>query len=117
MPNTQLGLLRREIDRLNADILDRIQQRAEVVLAIADLKREHGIARRDPAREDAMLLRLSSAPSTGPFDENEVRMIFRAIFEASLALMERQDSSHRCDPSESRSAASGLPAEEVPHAG
>ncbi|HEX9940951.1 MAG TPA: chorismate mutase [Thermoanaerobaculia bacterium] len=83
-----LAELREKIDRLNRDILKLLQRRAEVVLEIAELKRERGLARYDPRREEEMLQALEGA-AAGPFDDSEVAEVFRAIFRASLWLQVR----------------------------
>jgi chorismate mutase len=88
MPSSKISELRGEIDRLNAEILARIQQRAELVREISRLKRSRGMEDRDLAREQAMLAQLFST-SPGPLEEPEIRAIFQAIFDASIALMSR----------------------------
>lgn len=80
--------LRERIDSLNDQILSLVQQRAEIVLEIARLKREQGLEGHDPQREEEMLRRLTSA-ATGPFGPAEIRAIFRAIFRSSLAIQHR----------------------------
>ncbi|HEV2852843.1 MAG TPA: chorismate mutase [Thermoanaerobaculia bacterium] len=80
--------LREQIDSLNDQILALVQQRAEIVLEIARLKREQGLEGHDPQREEEMLQRLTEA-ATGPFGPAEVRAVFRAIFRASLAIQHR----------------------------
>lgn len=89
VPTTRISQLREEVDRLNGEILDRIQRRAELVLEIGRLKRSQDLEKRDREREQAMLLQLVRK-NAGPFDESEIRMIFQAIFDASLALMMRK---------------------------
>jgi 3-deoxy-7-phosphoheptulonate synthase/chorismate mutase len=84
----RLSELRRDIDRLNREILDLVQERAEVVLAIARYKREHGVAAYDPTREEAMLRDLMR-DLRGPFQAADVRDVFTAIFRASLHLQQR----------------------------
>lgn len=87
-PGASLSDLREQIDSLNDQILALVQQRAEIVLEIARVKREQGLEGHDPRREEAMLQRLTEA-ATGPFGPAEVRAIFRAIFRASLAIQNR----------------------------
>jgi 3-deoxy-7-phosphoheptulonate synthase/chorismate mutase len=83
----RLGLLRREIDGLNQRILALLQQRASVVLEIAELKHSQGFAGYDPQRELEMLQGLT-ARASGPFGAAEVKEIFRSIFRASLDLQD-----------------------------
>ena len=46
---------RTEIDRLNAEIIDRLAKRVEVARAIAEVKRRHGRPVVDAARERIVL--------------------------------------------------------------
>ena len=89
MAEPDLQDLRKRIDELNARLLETLQERAEVVLAISRLKEEIGMQSHDPRREEEMLRKLTRA-SSGPFGPAELREIFRAIFRASLALQERE---------------------------
>ena len=91
-PETCLAELRDRIDVLNDEILALIQQRAEVVLEIASLKRAHGLGAYDPRREEAMLRRLTAAPA-GPIGPADIREIFTAIFRACLVIQSRAGSS------------------------
>jgi 3-deoxy-7-phosphoheptulonate synthase/chorismate mutase len=80
--------LRGKIDRVNRDLLDRLQERAALVQEIAAVKRARGLEGHDPGREDAMLEDLL-ARSAGPFGAAELRTIFRTIFRASLEMQEK----------------------------
>ncbi|HUD71075.1 MAG TPA: bifunctional 3-deoxy-7-phosphoheptulonate synthase/chorismate mutase [Dongiaceae bacterium] len=80
--------LRGKIDRVNCELLDRLQERAALVQEIAAVKRARGLEGHDPGREDAMLEDLL-ARSQGPFGPAELRTIFRTIFRASLEMQER----------------------------
>jgi 3-deoxy-7-phosphoheptulonate synthase / chorismate mutase len=87
MPD-RLDHLRKRVDALNAQLLELVQERAEIVLEISRLKEELGLGSHDPRREEEMLQRLTASTS-GPFGPAEIRSIFRAIFRASLGLQER----------------------------
>jgi 3-deoxy-7-phosphoheptulonate synthase / chorismate mutase len=76
------------VDGLNQKILELVQERARVVLAIADLKSELDLVPFDPRREEQMLRALVRHPG-GPFAPAEVREIFATLFRASLALQQR----------------------------
>jgi len=89
MSDTKLGALRGEIDRLNAEILALVQERAEIVLEIAELKRAQGLDGYDPRREEEMLDRLTSGRE-GAFGPAEIREIFTAIFRTSLDIQDRE---------------------------
>lgn len=84
-----IAALRARIDLVNREILDRLQERAALVLEIAALKHARGLEGHDPGREDAMLEDLLGR-SRGPFGAAELRAIFRAIFSASLEIQERE---------------------------
>jgi 3-deoxy-7-phosphoheptulonate synthase/chorismate mutase len=85
----ELSGLRERIDDLNRRILDLLQQRGEVVLEIAKLKRARGLDGYDPHREEEMLHALTGE-GTGPFERAEVKEIFKAIFRASLDIQEQE---------------------------
>ena len=89
MPEARLTSLRGEIDRLNQEILALLQERAEIVLEIAELKRSQGLDGYDPRREEEMLDRLTSAVE-GAFGPSEIREIFTAIFRVSLDIQDRE---------------------------
>jgi len=89
MPDSDLQDLRKRIDELNVRLLETLQERAEVVLAISRIKEEIGMQSHDPRREEEMLRKLTRA-SSGPFGPAELRDVFRAVFRASLALQERE---------------------------
>lgn len=83
------GALRGEIDQINGRLLELLCERGERVLGLAALAREgQAPAGRDSEREEAMLTALK-ARNRGPFSDEEIEVIFRAIFEASLALKTR----------------------------
>ena len=84
----ELAALRRRIDALNREILARVQERGEVVLEVAEVKRHLGLEALDPMREEEMLRTLARETS-GPFDAGDVREIFTAILRASRRLHDR----------------------------
>ncbi len=82
-----LAALRGEIDVINEQLLALIQQRGELVLEIARLKRAGGLEGPDPEREADILRRLA-AHTEGPFGASAIRDIFKAILRASLDIQE-----------------------------
>ena len=84
-----LTAIRERIDGVNREILERLQERAALVLEIAEIKRARGLEGHDPGREDQMLEDLLSR-TKGPFGASELRGIFRTIFRASLEIQERE---------------------------
>lgn len=85
--DSRLRSLRDQIDQVNERILALLQQRGEIVLQIAALKREMGLEGYDPRREEEMLHHLIER-AAGPYGIAEVREIFTAIFRASLDLQD-----------------------------
>jgi 3-deoxy-7-phosphoheptulonate synthase / chorismate mutase len=88
-PNSDLELLRLEIEEINQALLELLNRRAGVALAIQRVKSRDGIPTRVPAREQAMLEDLARR-NRGPFSDEAVGRVFREILRASVALMERQ---------------------------
>jgi chorismate mutase len=89
LPPDELAGLRREIDAVNGELLDLLARRGELVRRLAALAaRGQAPAGQDAAREAEMLARLR-AENTGPYTGEEVEAVFRALFEASLALKRR----------------------------
>lgn len=84
---TELDSLRAEIERLSQRLLGDLNQRARQTLEIAAEKRRLGLPTRDPYRESQLLDRLV-AGNEGPLDPPTVRSLFRAILDASVALMD-----------------------------
>jgi chorismate mutase len=74
--------LRRAIDDIDRRILELVQERVRVVLAVGDYKRKHNLTVYDPERERALLARLSSL-ATAPLDEDTVRRIFERLIDES----------------------------------
>jgi chorismate mutase/prephenate dehydratase len=77
--------LRRQIDRIDDQLLRLLNRRAEVVLAIAAEKAQRNSKVYAPAREKAILARVSQA-NRGPLAEPLVRAVFREIISASRSL-------------------------------
>ncbi len=88
MSDVTITALRQRIDALNTQLLGLLQERAAVVLDIANLKQSHGIDGYDPKREEEMLHRLV-AEANGPFGPAEVSEIFKTIFRVSLDIQDR----------------------------
>lgn len=69
---------REEIDRLDAELVRILNQRAALALDLAQLKQELGWDIRDSERERQVLLRVTGA-NPGPFDHRGIKRIFRRI--------------------------------------
>lgn len=76
-----------EIDRLDAELLRLINERAQVACRLFDLKRATGAPICDPERELQVVQRVQSF-NRGPLSEDAVARVFRAIIEESRRLEE-----------------------------
>ncbi|RMG60805.1 MAG: prephenate dehydratase [Deltaproteobacteria bacterium] len=81
----RLASLRQEIDRIDRQILDLLNKRAEIARQVGELKKEHGLRIYVPEREAEILEKLTST-NPGPFPNEAVRTIFREIISASISL-------------------------------
>lgn len=82
--------LRREIDRINRELLILLSERARIASEIGRIQTERGLGHYDPAREEEMLAYLT-AENPGPFPDGTVKKLFKEIFKATLALEEQED--------------------------
>jgi len=85
VPDQTLTDLRRQIDAIDDQILDLLNQRARLVIAVGKAKTDSRGDFYVPSREQAIHARLSAA-NPGPFPEEGVRRVFREIISASLSL-------------------------------
>ncbi|AWB44223.1 chorismate mutase [Paenibacillus sp. CAA11] len=85
--STSLEQLRAQLDELNENLLRLLNERAQVVRAIGEIKEKQGVPRFDPVREKAMLDELVKQ-NPGPFSDTEIKHLFKEIFKASLNLQE-----------------------------
>lgn len=76
---------RKKIDEIDRQLVTLLEERGRVALEIGRLKAQTGRDTRDPARE-AEVFRNVLAASTGPFDEAQLRAIFREIIGATAEL-------------------------------
>jgi chorismate mutase/prephenate dehydratase len=83
-----LPALRRQIDRIDDELLRLLNRRAALALAIAEQKARSNSGVYAPAREKGVLARLARA-NRGPLPESLVRAIFREIISASRSLEQR----------------------------
>ena len=84
MKNHELEPVRKKIDALDAEIMERISRRAALALETARAKEEGG-AFYDPAREAQVLRRIREA-NPGPLPDEGMARLFREIMSACLAL-------------------------------
>jgi len=75
-----LDNLRQALDCIDNEVMSLLSQRANIILQVADFKREHGGPVHDPAREDAIIARLSDL-NPGPLPKEVMERIYRKIIE------------------------------------
>jgi len=83
----ELARLRARIDAIDAEILDKLNARAEAVREVGRVKGRSGLAVYEPAREQAIVERLVSA-NPGPFPDRAIGPVFREIVSATRSLEE-----------------------------
>jgi len=84
-PSEEIDVLRKQIDEVNAQLLRLLSQRAELVLRVAELKRQTGLPMYDPVREAEELAEVLPRNS-GPFSDATIKHLFNEFFRASLDL-------------------------------
>lgn len=89
MTDVTLESLRKEIDEINLQLLDLLNKRATLASKIGTLQTQSGMQLYDPQREAEMLTVLQLA-NQGPFSNDTIKVLFKEIFKASLALEERE---------------------------
>ncbi|HUF62405.1 MAG TPA: prephenate dehydratase [Verrucomicrobiales bacterium] len=80
--------LRRQIDAVDTRLLALLNERADLVHLVGEIKRKDGLDFYAPEREEKLLQSLV-ARSTGRMPENSIRAIYREIMSAALALEHR----------------------------
>ncbi|MCS1350110.1 bifunctional 3-deoxy-7-phosphoheptulonate synthase/chorismate mutase [Mechercharimyces sp. CAU 1602] len=90
MSEHQLNSLRKELDRINLELLALMNERAKIVKEIGEMKTRQGVMKYDPVRERKMLDDLVRH-NEGPFEDGSVRHLFKEIFKASLNLQGEEE--------------------------
>jgi chorismate mutase/prephenate dehydratase len=83
----ELEKLRKEIDEIDDKILELLNERSNIVLDVAHIKRNENARFYSPERERQILERLISL-NKGPFPNETLKVIYREILSASLSLEE-----------------------------
>lgn len=86
-PSPSLTLLREQIDRIDAHILNLLNRRAGLAMRVGQLKSRERAAVYVPSRERQVFARLAEL-NQGPLSNNAIRAIYREIISASRALEE-----------------------------
>ena len=92
-PSSELDSLRQAIDQVDRRILDLLEERVRLVLAVGDYKRKNSLPVYDPERERSLLERLSRA-ALPPLDGDTVRRVFERLIDESRRI-EQQHVQHR----------------------
>jgi chorismate mutase/prephenate dehydratase len=82
-----LDEIRQQIDQIDAQLLDLLSRRADLVHEIGLIKKKEGLQIYAPDREDALLRKLVGM-NQGRLPEKAIRAIYREIMSAALALEE-----------------------------
>ena len=77
----EMAGLRKEINRLNGEILDRLAERVAVAREIAGVKRRHGKPIVDAARERVVLDQARAQAAERGLDPDGVERVYRAIID------------------------------------
>lgn len=77
--------IRREIDRLDSELLRIFNERAGLALAIGHLKKEKGLPVYDPDREKKIFDRVQSQ-NPGPLDNQAIVRLFERVIDESRRL-------------------------------
>ena len=77
---SQLGILRENIDKVDAELLRLLNQRAELVLKVGELKKANNLAVIHADREKVLLTRLCEQNS-GPLPQGMVVQLFQQIID------------------------------------
>ena len=76
MNNPELIRLRDEIEQIDRSLVALIAKRVELARAVGNVKRAHGLATLDPAREAAIIRRSGVLARENGLAEEDVREIF-----------------------------------------
>lgn len=86
MSNGNIEQLREELDKINLELLAKVNERAKIVQQIGEIKGKQSATRRfDPVRERDMLNHIIKH-NDGPFTNATIEHIFKEIFKAGLEI-------------------------------
>jgi len=77
--------LRKEIDRLDQELLRIFNERAGLALKIGEIKKERGMPVYDPEREKRIFERMSAA-NPGPLENEAITRLFERVIDESRRL-------------------------------
>ena len=76
---------RKEINRLDSELLRIFNQRAELALKIGEIKKELGIPVYDPEREKRIFEEMTGA-NPGPLEDDAITRLFERVIDESRRL-------------------------------
>jgi chorismate mutase/prephenate dehydratase len=85
MSKQNLDKQREQIDKIDADIVQSLNQRLRIAHEIGKIKTESGADFYDPAREAEVFKKLSNL-NQGPLNQSALKAIYREVISASIAL-------------------------------
>ncbi len=85
MSKPDLENLRKEIDAIDAQLLDLFNRRAGLVLKVGQVKQQMGLKLFDPEREEQILSAVK-ASNKGPLPEQSVARLFERVIDESRFL-------------------------------
>ncbi|MFL2847573.1 MAG: prephenate dehydratase [Coraliomargaritaceae bacterium] len=85
MSKQNLDKQREQIDKIDADIVQSLNQRLRIAHEIGKIKTESGADFYDPAREAEVFKKLSDL-NQGPLNQSALKAIYREVISASIAL-------------------------------
>jgi chorismate mutase len=77
--------IRKEIDRLDRELLRIFNERASLALAIGEIKKEKGLPVYDPQREKLIFERMKAA-NPGPLEDSAIVRLFERVIDESRSL-------------------------------
>jgi chorismate mutase len=81
----RLGVLRREIDIIDEQLVRLLNERAKCALAIGREKKEEGLELYQPAREAEVLAHVERV-NRGPLDDGAVKRLFERVIDEARRL-------------------------------
>ena len=85
MSMDKIQQLRKKIDELDDKLIDLLNERAKVVIAVGNIKKTEKLDFHSPSREREILERLASR-NKGPFPQDTLKAVYREILSSSLSL-------------------------------
>lgn len=89
MPYDSIEKLRKEVDRVNMEILKLLSERGKLVQEIGHIKATYSQDFFDPEREQEMLDILLEC-NQGPYPADSIKRVYKEIFSMSLEFMDRE---------------------------